>query len=68
MDSRGASNALDHPQARGGKDTEVLGFPRQPEDLAAAHQQRTTGRPGLLYVPAEHEPDDEPGRLPSSCR
>lgn len=68
MDSRRSSNALDHSQTRGREDTEILGVPRQSEDLAASHQQRAARRPRLLYVPTEHEPDDEPGRLPSSCR
>lgn len=68
MDPRGSSDVVDHPQARGREDTEVLGVARQSEDLAAPHQQRATRRPGLLYVPIKHEPDDEPGRLPSSRR
>ena len=67
-DPRGSSDVADHPQARGREDTEVLGVPRQSEDLAASHQQRATRRPGLLYVPIKHEPDDESGRLPSSRR
>lgn len=68
VDPRGPSDAAHHPQAHGGEDTEVHGVPRQPEYLAAAHKQRAGTRPRLLHVPSEHEPYDEPSRLPSSSR
>lgn len=43
-------------------------LPRQRDDLAPTRQPSTAGGQGVLHVPGQHQPDDQPSWIPASCR
>lgn len=67
MDPHRQTDDPDHPSARHHPPGPIQRVARQRHDLAAARQPSTAGGQGLLHVPSQHQPDDQPSRIPAGC-
>lgn len=68
MDPHRPADDPDHPPARDHTAGAVQRLPRQRHDLAAACQPGAAGGPRVLHVPGQHQPHDQPSRIPTGCR
>lgn len=68
MDPHRPSNDPDHSPTRDHAAGALQRVARQRHDVAAAREPGAAGGPGLLHVPSQHEPHDQPSWLLASCR
>lgn len=66
MDPHRPADDSDDPPARDHATGALQRVARQRHDLAAARQPGAARGPRLLHVPGQHQPDDQPGRVPAS--
>lgn len=67
MDPHRPADDPHHPPARDNTTSTLQRLARQRHDLAAARQPGAAGRQGVLHVPGQHQPDDQPSGVSSSC-
>ena len=67
MDIRRDTDHPHHPPHHHQQKPAVHPRPERPQALVPAHHQRQAHRPGLLHVPSQLRPHDEPEGLPGGA-
>lgn len=68
LDPHRPSDDPDHPPPRDLAPAAVQRVARQRYDMATAREPGAAGGPGILHVPGQHQPDDQPSGLPAGRR
>uniref|UniRef100_A0A8D8XRY7 Secreted protein n=1 Tax=Cacopsylla melanoneura TaxID=428564 RepID=A0A8D8XRY7_9HEMI len=66
LDQSGHESHTRHPRARDHQQCTSERDSQRREHVDSEHKRRETRRPGILYVPSEHEPYDQTDGVPRS--